>query len=196
MATSRLHARLVAPLDGPHALLTMAPAAVRMRDAASSTVAARLSGSTLQAATLSGAFRRLIAAKTPAAAKRAGHGIVRTLPLQNARAVVPGGQPPNPVKLVTNLQIQKVVLGHVLVINRNAIDRPIGTSGTTGSSTPAKKLNLVDQLTASQVAILAKEAPQIDARQPEAVQVAAPQQFQWVAPAPPTSPRPCGSTSG
>jgi hypothetical protein len=178
IATSRLHSRFIAPLVGPHALLTIAPAAGRMRDAVTSTMAARLAGATLQAATLSASFRRVIAAKTPVAAKRAGHGIPRTLLLQNARTVIPGTQPPTPLKLVTNFEVQKAALGHVVMINKTTGEAPTGTSAL-------KKLNLTDKFTAGQIAILTQAAPQIDARQPQVEQVVAPQTFQWVAPAPP-----------
>lgn len=118
MATLRLHARLVAPLTGANALLTLAPAARRMKDATAGTVAARLSASTLQSAALTGSFRRVMAAKMPVAARRAGQGVARTLPLANAKALVPGAQPPNPAKLVTDAQLQTAVLGHVLDINK------------------------------------------------------------------------------
>jgi hypothetical protein len=218
MATLRLHARLVAPLTGANALLTLAPAARRMKDATAGTVAARLSASTLQSAALAGSFRRVVAAKMPVAARLAGHGVARTLPLVNARTVVPGAQPPTPARLVTDAQLQTAVLGHVLDINMidinkvgglntrvSTLDTNLSSGGggvhlstggltnrggsevvtTGGGSKPTKALGITVNLTASQIAILSTAAAQLDARQPAVVQVAAPQAFSWIAPAPP-----------
>ena len=217
MATLRLHARLVAPLTGANALLTLAPAARRMKDAAAGTVAARLSASTLQSAALAGSFRRVMATKMPVAARRAGHGVARTLPLVNARTVVPGAQPPTPARLVTDAQLQTAVLGHVLDINKigglntrvSTLDTSSSSGGgaagggahlstgglttrgggevvtTGGGSKPTKTLGITVNLTASQIAILSTAAAQLDARQPAVVQVAVPQAFSWIAPAPP-----------
>src|ERR1035437_7434877 len=257
MATLRLHARLVAPLTGANALLTLAPAARRMKDATAGTVAARLSASTLQSAALTGSFRRVVAAKMPVAARLAGHGVARTLPLVNARTVVPGAQPPTPARLVTDAQLQTAVLGHVLDINKidinkvgglntrvSTLDTNLSSGGggvhlstggltnrggsevvtTGGGSKPTKALRITINLTASQIAILSTAAAQLDARtpaaapkppnppgttttppasqiailstaaaqldarQPAVVQVAAPQAFSWIAPAPPAVP--------
>jgi hypothetical protein len=227
MATLRLHARLVAPLTGANALLTLAPAARRVKDATAGTVAARLSASTLQSAALAGSFRRVVAAKMPVAARLAGQGVARTLPLANAKTVVPGAQPPTPSKLITDAQLQTAVLGHVLDINKigglntrvSTLDTNLSTGGgaasggvhlatggltvrgggevvttggattggatTGGGSTTTKTLGITVNLTASQIAILSTAAAQLDARQPAVIQVAAPQAFSWIAPAPP-----------
>jgi hypothetical protein len=190
IATLRLHTRMIAPLAGAHALLTMAPAAARMRDAATTTIAARLSASTLQPAAVSAAFRRVATAKTPVAAKRAGQGVANTLPLLNARTITPGAPPPNPAKLVTNLQIAKAVLGPQVIIKRTGVITKAGgvvTTKTTrlGAGPIVNKLSLLDHLSPTQVAILTQEAPALDARQPQVVEVAAPKPFQWIAPAAP-----------
>ena len=215
IATLRLHARMVAPLTGAHALMTLAPAARRMKNAGAGTVAARLGASTLQRAALAGAFRRVVAAKTPVAARRAGQGVARTLPLQNARTVVPGAPPPIPANLVTDGQLQVAVLGKLIDVVKNAGNK-IGTDGggtataggaghsvtglmtTTGGATTGpgsastssggtltNKLGLTVNLTGSQIAILTQAAPQLDAQQPQVVEMAAPLAFAWVAPAAP-----------
>jgi hypothetical protein len=210
IVTLRLHTRMVAPLSAAHALVTLAPAARRMKDTAAGTVAARLVASTLQSAALAGSFRRIVAAKTPLAARRAGQGVARTLPLQNARTVVPGAPPPNPANLVTDAQLQRTVLGHLVDLTKIAgitLESGGGTAATGGGGHTAVggaatthtgawstsgggaaatyKPVLTGNLTANQVATLTAAAPQIDAQQPAIVQVAAPKVFAWVAPAAP-----------
>lgn len=146
VTTLRLHQRLVAPLTGANALLTLAPAARRMKDATAGTVAARLSASTLQSAALAGSFRRVVAAKMPVAARLAGQGVARTLPLANAKTVVPGAQPPTPAKLVTDAQLQTAVLGHLLDITKIGVvttNLPtVDTNLTPGGNTPAGDAHL------------------------------------------------------
>jgi hypothetical protein len=190
IATKRLHMRMVAPLGAAHALVTMAPAARRMEDTAAGTMAARLGASTLQGAALTGPFRRIIASKIPVAARRVGQGVVRTLLLQNERLVLPGAPPPNPANLVTDAQLQRTVLGHLVDVTRIAGTTTEESGGVTratsgGNAAVTHKPALTVNLSAKQVAILTAEAPQIDAQQPQVVQVVAPQAFAWVAPAPP-----------
>lgn len=179
IATLRLHNRMVAPLGGAHALITLAPAARRMKDASAATVAARLGASTLQSAALAGSFRRMVAAKTPVTARRAGHGVARTLPLQNARTVVPGAPPPTPPNLVTDAQLQRTVLGHLIAVERT------GGLATGGGHPTANKPALTGNLSSNQIAILTAATPRLDAQQPRVVRVAAPQAFAWVAPSAP-----------
>ena len=212
IATLQLHTRMVAPLAAAHAVVALWPAARRMKDAGGGTVAARLGASTLQRAALAGSFRRILAAKTPVAARRAGQGVARTLPLQNARTVVPGAPPPTPTNLVTDAQLQRSVLGHLIQVTKTAGSTTTesgggtpatsggghtaaggatttttgGASGSSGGSAATYKLALTVNLSTSQVALLTAAAPQIDAQQPEVVEVAAPQAFAWVAPAAPS----------
>jgi hypothetical protein len=181
IATLRLHIRMVAPLGGAHALVTLSPALRRMKDASAGTFAARLGQSKLESASLSGSFRRVMAAKTPAAARRAGHGVARTLPVENARAFVPGAAPPSPPNLVTDAQLQKAVLGHTIEVNRSGAGRSTGDSGSTTTRKIAVTVNLSD----NQVAILKEAAGALDAEQPEVVEVTAPEPFAWIAPVAP-----------
>lgn len=127
LATARLHARYVAPLTGPQALLTLAPATPAMRDTAAPTVAARIAGSALPAAAMTPAFRRLLRTKTAPALRRAGQTISKTLPLLNAVKVVPGAPPPVPVNLVTKQQIEESMKPPVTG------DPPVKPAGTAGS---------------------------------------------------------------
>ena len=209
LATLRLHARLIAPLAGAHALLTMAPAARRMKDASAGTVAARLAASTLQSGALTGSFRRVVAAKLPAAARKAGQGVARTLPLANAKTVVPGAQPPPPSRLISDTQLQVAVLGQDIDVSKVADLTKVGTQFsttdtktttetkttagthlntgglTTGNAPPPVKVVMTD-LTDAQISILQAADAQLIDHQPSYLWVAAPQAFAWITPAAPT----------
>src|SRR5262249_5838181 len=60
-----------------------------------------------------------------------------------------------------------------------------GSSASAGSTTAAPTLALTVNLTASEIGILTNAAAQLDAQQPEVVQVAAPEAVAWVVPAAP-----------
>jgi len=135
-ASTRLHARAVAPLTGASALVTLAPAIARMRDASSGSVAARLATSVLPPPALGSAFRRILATKAPVAARKAGQGIRRALTAQNLAVVTPGALPETPATLVTATRVTAALTAGV---------RPgtTGTIGTIGTVTPVRPVRPV-----------------------------------------------------
>ncbi|MFZ4573786.1 MAG: hypothetical protein ACOYN0_05270 [Phycisphaerales bacterium] len=106
LASTRLYARAVAPLQGAHALVTLAPALGRMRESGAPTVAARLAQSALPAPALGAAFRRILATKTAPAVRASGKGLRRAVALQNVTAVSPGSLPATSAKLVTTERVR------------------------------------------------------------------------------------------
>ncbi len=154
LASARLHARTIAPLGGAHALVTMAPALSRMRDAGTVTFAARVASSVLPAPALSGAFRRILATKTPPASHAAGQGIRTSLALQNTAVILPGALPAAPAGLVTDATILGaaappggghggigghggvIVGGHGGVLTGGVLTHPVVGTGPTLHTTP------------------------------------------------------------
>lgn len=204
-ASARLLANSIAPLSGSHALVTLAPALSRMREAGGSTVAMRLSASALPTSSLSSPFRRLLATKTPPAARRAGLGIRKVLQQQNALIVSPGELPPLPAKLVTTAAVRAEVTSTVLSRGdlHTAGHDLTATSVTTETTTtagaadtsavnlhqPARSLDRsVLQgrftLSPSQLQILNSASAVIDARSPASITIVRPAAFAWIVPAP------------
>ena len=209
-AAARLHARAIAPLAGAHALVTLAPALPRVRDAGHATAALWLDASALPAPALGSAFRRILAVKAPAAARRAGLGVRATLVAQNAIVRSPGALPPAPARLVSGETLRRALTRVVLPPTDVGVGVGVGTpigvdpgisplpTGPIGAPTPPVNnpppvhppinrrpgiLTGVFALTDSQQAVLAAEGLRLDARRPAVVEVLRPRAFDWLSPA-------------
>ena len=209
-AATRLRVRKIAPLAGAHALVTMAPALARLRDPSSATVAARVATSVLPPPALGATFRRILATKTPPAARRAGQGIRRTLTLQNAAVVSPGALPAAPAKLVTGARVRidigalgfpptgptgPVVSTHAAAPHAAPVTStgPVGPAASHGSVGPHGLTVPTDpgphtppawsKITAAQKGMLSTFLPVVTARKPTVVDVVRPKALAWPVPA-------------
>lgn len=128
VAKGRLHARLVAPLGGANAMVTMAPSLARTHDAPGRTLAARVAASVVPGPVLDAGFRRILAVKAPLPARKAGQGIRRSLAVQNTLTFTPGTLPWIPWKCITKNRIQ------------NSVNVGFWLPPTPGSTRPASTL--------------------------------------------------------
>lgn len=168
-AAAKLNSRMVAPLSGANALVTIAPALARMRDAGTVTVAPRVEASVLPGPVLGAAFRRIRAAKAPAASPQEGQGMPGTLREINAVPIIqPGALPFLSLNITTGRDLRLVLAkgswglpvrflpGKTLAVPPRTIVAP----AVAGPATIASKLgSAIRVLPAVEVATISPAAP-------------------------------------